>query len=136
MASTQDTRPKTQDPRHETQVWSLESGVWRPLSAEQIAQLTGQGCSCEDWSKVQAADGFDAGTVKSTHFCGQVRLGVFEKLFGQDLQGFRFGSIPGGNLKRENVARPSWPCFHGLEARATFGDGREHQLWLNTYFGF
>jgi len=51
----------------------------RPLSAEQIAQLTGQGCSCEDWSGVQVADGFDAGTVRSTHFCGQVKLGVFEK---------------------------------------------------------
>jgi len=52
---------------------------FRPLSAEQISQLTEQGCSCEDWSGVQVADGFNAGTVKSTHFCGQVKLGVFEK---------------------------------------------------------
>jgi len=51
----------------------------RPLSVEQIAQLTKQGCSCEDWSKVQVAEGFNAGTVKSTHFCGQIKLGVFEK---------------------------------------------------------
>ena len=35
-----------------------------PLSAEQIAQLTNQGCSCEDWSGVQVADGFDAGRVR------------------------------------------------------------------------
>jgi len=54
-------------------------GGHHPLSAEQIAQLTGQGCSSEDWSGVQAADGFNAGSVKSTHFCGQVKLGVFEK---------------------------------------------------------
>ena len=50
-----------------------------PLSAEQAAQLRGQGCSCEDWSKVQVADGFKADTIKSTHFFGQVKLGVFEK---------------------------------------------------------
>jgi carbonic anhydrase/acetyltransferase-like protein (isoleucine patch superfamily) len=52
---------------------------FRPLSAEQINQLTEQGCSCEDWSKVQVADGFKAETVKSTHFCGQIKLGVFDK---------------------------------------------------------
>ena len=51
----------------------------RPLSSEEIARLTGQGCSCADWSKVQVAEGFDAGTVKSTHFSGNVKLGVFEK---------------------------------------------------------
>jgi hypothetical protein len=53
--------------------------LFRPLSAGQIAQLTGQGCSCEDWSGVHVADGFKAETVKSTHFCGRVKLGVFEK---------------------------------------------------------
>ena len=52
---------------------------YRPLSSEQITQLTEQGCSCEDWSGVQVADGFNAETVKSTHFCGQIKLGVFEK---------------------------------------------------------
>jgi carbonic anhydrase/acetyltransferase-like protein (isoleucine patch superfamily) len=52
---------------------------FRPLSTEQIAQLTEQGCSCEDWSQVKVADGFKAETVKSTHFCGRIRLGVFDK---------------------------------------------------------
>ncbi|MHC4756903.1 MAG: DUF4954 family protein [Planctomycetota bacterium] len=51
----------------------------RPLSSEEIAKLTNQGCSCADWSKVQVAEGFDAGRVKSTHFSGSVKLGVFEK---------------------------------------------------------
>ncbi|MHC4425164.1 MAG: DUF4954 family protein [Planctomycetota bacterium] len=54
-------------------------GEYRPLSAEQIAQLTGQGCSCDDWSKLRVAEGFNAETVKSTHFSGHVKLGVFEK---------------------------------------------------------
>jgi hypothetical protein len=52
---------------------------YRPLSSEEIARLTGQGCSCAEWSKVQVAEGFNTGRVKSTSFSGDVRLGVFEK---------------------------------------------------------
>jgi len=54
-------------------------GGFHSLSAEQIDQLTRQECTCEDWSKIQVADGFDAISVKSTHFSGHVKLGVFEK---------------------------------------------------------
>jgi hypothetical protein len=52
---------------------------FRPLSNDEITQLTDQGCSCEDWSKVQVANAFNAKAVRSTRFCGCVRLGVFEK---------------------------------------------------------
>jgi hypothetical protein len=52
---------------------------YRPLTSEEIAKLTSQGCSCADWSKVRVAEGFNAGRVKSTHFSGDVNLGVFEK---------------------------------------------------------
>ena len=52
---------------------------WHPLSSDQIEQLTRQGCTCEDFSKIQVADGFSAESVKSTHFSGHVKLGVFEK---------------------------------------------------------
>jgi len=52
---------------------------FRSLSSEEIARLIGQGCSCADWSKVQVADNFDTERVKSTHFCGHIKLGVFEK---------------------------------------------------------
>ncbi|RKY25345.1 MAG: DUF4954 domain-containing protein [Planctomycetota bacterium] len=52
---------------------------FRSLSAEEIALLAGQGCSCDDWSDVQVADGFDAAKVKSSHFSGKIKLGVFEK---------------------------------------------------------
>jgi hypothetical protein len=58
-------------------IWSHEE--YHQLSSNQISQLTNQGCSCDDWSKVQVAEGFNAETVKHTHFSGQVRLGVFEK---------------------------------------------------------
>jgi len=52
---------------------------FRSLSSEEITRLTDQGCSCADWSRVQVAGAFNAETVKSTHFGGQVKLGVFEK---------------------------------------------------------
>ncbi len=58
-------------------IWS--QGEYLPLSAEQIDQLTNQGCSCDDWSKVLVAKDFNAEKVTSTHFSGQIRLGVFEK---------------------------------------------------------
>jgi hypothetical protein len=54
-------------------------GDFHSLSAEQIDQLTRQGCSSEDWSTVQVAEGFNAEYVKSTHFSGHVKLGIFEK---------------------------------------------------------
>ena len=59
---------------------------FRSLSSDEISQLTGQGCSCDDWAQVQVADGFCADRVKTTQFSGKVRLGVFEKqvsFFGQ-----------------------------------------------------
>jgi len=52
---------------------------YRPLLTEEIDKLTNQGCSCTDWSQVQVAEGFKAKTVRATRFCGQVKLGVFEK---------------------------------------------------------
>jgi hypothetical protein len=54
-------------------------GGYNSLSAGQIDQLVRQGCTCEDWSKIQVAEGFSAESVKSTHFSGQVKLGVFQK---------------------------------------------------------
>ncbi len=52
---------------------------WRALSAEEIGRLSQQGCTCADWSKVQVAEGFRTERVRTTHFGGDVRLGVFEK---------------------------------------------------------
>ena len=58
-------------------IW--RQGEFLPLSADQINQLISQDCSCDDWSKVQVAQGFNAKTVTSTRFSGEIRLGVFEK---------------------------------------------------------
>ncbi len=54
-------------------------GEFHPLSADQVEQLTRQGCNCDDWSKVQIAEGFNAEAVRSTQFSGCVKLGVFRK---------------------------------------------------------
>ncbi|OHB66142.1 MAG: DUF4954 domain-containing protein [Planctomycetes bacterium RBG_13_60_9] len=52
---------------------------WRALSAEEIGRLSQQGCTCTDWSRVQVAEGFRTDRVRTTHFCEDVRLGVFDK---------------------------------------------------------
>jgi hypothetical protein len=52
---------------------------FRLLTEKEIAQLTNQGCSCSDWSKVKVAQRFEPSRIKSTHFSEDVRLGVFEK---------------------------------------------------------
>ena len=58
---------------------NCRQGGFHSLSSEQIDRLTRQGCSSEDWSKVQVAEGFNAESGKSTHFSGHIKLGVFEK---------------------------------------------------------
>jgi hypothetical protein len=52
---------------------------WRALSSQEISRLTEQGCTCADWSQVQVAESFRPERVRTTHFCGPVKLGVFEK---------------------------------------------------------
>jgi len=67
---------------------------FRSLTSEEIARLTEKGCSCTDWSKLQVAEGFNAETVRTTHFSGDVKLGVFEKQV----------SFPGGVTKPSGVS--------------------------------
>jgi hypothetical protein len=52
---------------------------FRPLTSAEINKLTAAGCTCRDWTKVHAADGFDPDRLKATHFSGDIRLGVFQK---------------------------------------------------------
>jgi hypothetical protein len=52
---------------------------WRALSPQEISRLTEQGCTCANWSTVEATEGFRAERVKATHFGGRVRLGACDK---------------------------------------------------------
>jgi len=67
MASGYRADPERDEKRFET----------RPLTAKEISRLTDRGCSCADWSKVEVAEGFNAETVRATHFSGRVKLGAF-----------------------------------------------------------
>lgn len=51
---------------------------WRSLSAEEISQLTSQGCLCADWSRLQVAEKFCAQRVAHANFSGDVKLGHFD----------------------------------------------------------
>ena len=67
---------------------------FRQLSSEEVAVLSGQGCVCDDWSKVHVTDGFKTGRVKFTHFSGDIKLGVFDKTV----------TFPGGAAKPTGIS--------------------------------
>ena len=52
---------------------------YRPLTQAQIARMTAAGCVCSDWTRVQVCEGFDAKSVHSVQFGGDVRLGVYDQ---------------------------------------------------------
>ncbi|MBN2455843.1 MAG: DUF4954 family protein [Sedimentisphaerales bacterium] len=52
---------------------------FRSLSAGEVSRLIDQGCRCDDWSKVEVAEGFDPAWICATYFSGDIRLGVFKK---------------------------------------------------------
>jgi len=52
---------------------------FRPLTDDEITLMRSRGCHCDDWSNVRVAERFNAEAVRTTHFSGDVTLGVFEK---------------------------------------------------------
>ncbi|MFC1783281.1 DUF4954 family protein [Planctomycetota bacterium] len=58
---------------------------YQALTDDQIAVLTDQGCTAEDWILLRVTEGFDASRVKNTHFTGSISIGRLDKkvtLFG------------------------------------------------------
>jgi hypothetical protein len=53
----------------------------RKLTAEEISQLTAQGCKAQDWNRIEVKEGFNASNVMDVNFSGDVRLGVFDRSF-------------------------------------------------------
>jgi len=47
----------------------------RKLTKDEVAGLTRNGCSCEDWSRVNVAEGFDPSRYFNVTFSGDVKLG-------------------------------------------------------------
>ncbi len=48
------------------------------LTDREVELLRMQGCSAEDWTKIEAAEGFDPTHVRSARLLGSVRLGRFD----------------------------------------------------------
>ena len=52
---------------------------YRRLTAEEIARLESQGCTCTDWSTVFAAEGFSTDFIINVNFKGTVKVGATGK---------------------------------------------------------
>lgn len=49
---------------------------YRRLTGEEIARLESQGCTCDDWSTIFAAEGFSPDFVEGVKFAGTVSIGA------------------------------------------------------------
>lgn len=52
---------------------------YRPLTEEEINLLEDQSCTAEDWCRITVDEDFCPHHIRDVHFCGDIRLGVFEK---------------------------------------------------------
>src|SRR5438132_13889765 len=59
------------------QAFALGKVPLRSLSTAEVAHLESLGNSCDDWSRVRVADGFDCRRVRHSSFQGDVILGRF-----------------------------------------------------------
>src|SRR4051794_10703622 len=48
---------------------------YRTLSADEIQQITEQGCIADDWSGIEVAEPFLAERLRGVEFAGKIRLG-------------------------------------------------------------
>ena len=53
----------------------------RQLLEEEITRLQAQGCSAEDWSRVEISDASSLKYIRGVRFSGDIRLGRFERSF-------------------------------------------------------
>jgi NDP-sugar pyrophosphorylase family protein len=52
--------------------------MYRKLTDSEIAILTGQMCTCNDWNKIEVAENFNPEYVCHSNFSGLIRMGIFE----------------------------------------------------------
>ena len=55
--------------------------AYRQLTPEETGQLEQQGCTAEDWQRVEISPGTDLYQLEDVHFSGTIRLGCFRKVF-------------------------------------------------------
>ena len=56
-----------------------KAATYRPLSPAETRQLEQQGCTAEDWKRVEVAPDIDLRHVTHVHFSGSNRIGAFRK---------------------------------------------------------
>ena len=78
---------------------------YRALTAEEIAVLKEQSCTCSEWERVRVTDGFNPKYVRYTRFSGEIRLGRFDASF----------TLPGGMKKHSGL-------YHATLHNVTIGD--------------
>jgi len=85
---------------------------YRNLVTREVEILIRNGCSCDDWSRIEVKDGFDPTCCISVIFSGDIRLGVFSEPF-IDESGV---SIPGGilNARLHNCTIGSNVIIHNI----------------------
>ena len=55
--------------------------AYRKLTAQDIEQLTAQGCTAKDWTEISVHEGLQLKYVQYVNFSGTCRIGRFEKSF-------------------------------------------------------
>jgi carbonic anhydrase/acetyltransferase-like protein (isoleucine patch superfamily) len=54
---------------------------YRKVTDTEIKTLISNGCSCDDWKRVQVKEGFDPSRCLNVTFSGDIKLGIFSKSF-------------------------------------------------------
>ena len=57
----------------------MDDSASRPLTKQEIARLTTQGCAADDWARVRVAPGFDPGRLWRVQLHGDCRLGALTR---------------------------------------------------------
>ena len=53
----------------------------KPIAGNEIQALLSNGCTCDNWNKIEVKHGFDPQKCRNVHFSGKVKLGLFNKSF-------------------------------------------------------
>ncbi len=53
----------------------------KPIADNGIQALLSNGCTCDNWNKIEVKHGFDPQKCRNVHFSGKVKLGLFNKSF-------------------------------------------------------
>ena len=60
------------------------SEKYRKVSDIEINNLISNGCSCDDWNRVQVKEGFEPSRCLNVIFSGDIKLGVFNRNFADE----------------------------------------------------